>query len=115
MILIQIILIIAFSFILLYALSRQNSHFVDAYKKIGVLILVVLAIASILSPSTVNTLANIVGVGRGADLLLYLTSFAFVFYIINQYIQNNKQKSELHKLARHIAIDEAKRRNKDIL
>ena len=48
-----------------------------------------------------------VGVGRGTDLVLYIVSVAFGFYVVNQYLRGQDAREELHRLARRIAVVEA--------
>ena len=53
-------------------------------------------------------LSNFLGVGRAADLYLYLsliTVFLFIFYSIDK---NKKQDQKISKLVKEIAILEAK-------
>lgn len=65
------ILIIIFSYVVTYLLSRNNS--IRALQKIFVLILSSLLIFSVLFQETImNKLAIILGVGRGPDAVLYL-------------------------------------------
>jgi hypothetical protein len=61
----------------------------------------------VLSPTLLTRVANLVGVGRGTDLVLYIVSVAFGFYVVNQYLRGQDAREELHRLARRIAVVEA--------
>lgn len=107
MMIIQILLII-FSFSILgYFLFNPGSTEVRAYKKIGLLVFVVMMIVSILKPEYLNWLAKLAGVGRGADLLLYLFIMAFMFFALNMYIKFKQQQDKINRLARKLALLEA--------
>ena len=66
MILIQIILIVAFVIVFVRLMSARGSSRTNAYKKLSLLLFIVAAIVSVLFPSLLTSLANLVGVGRGA-------------------------------------------------
>jgi hypothetical protein len=83
MILIQVILVASFLFLLLRFLAETNSSTIKAWKKIGLILFVIIAIISILFPALTDDIAKLVGVGRGADLLLYLMVASFVFFNVN--------------------------------
>ena len=64
-------------------------------------------VIAVLSPALLTQVANLVGVGRGTDLVLYIVSVAFGFYVVNQYLRGQDAREELHRLARRIAVVEA--------
>lgn len=104
---IQITLVLLAIVFAIHALSRRNTYSGKAWKKIGLILLVVLMIGVIIFPETINTIAHLVGVGRGADLLLYLFIVGFIFYALNAYLHQQDQRDKMYKLARKIAILEA--------
>lgn len=106
--LIAIILLV----MLFLVLSKQNSK-IRAWKKITLFAFILLAVITILFPDTVSYLATLVGVGRGTDLLLYLFILAFFVYVINNYIARQNDKDKLYRLARKIALLEARLDEKD--
>lgn len=68
----------------------------------------VLAIAAVGDPALLTRLANLLGVQRGADLVLYVLAFAFVaatFYLYGRYTQLQRQ---LTLVVRHLAIGQAR-------
>ncbi|NLA43294.1 DUF2304 domain-containing protein [Candidatus Saccharibacteria bacterium] len=107
---IQIILI-AISFgILLYSISSRKTHAISAWKKIGIILVTIMAITAILAPSLVNLIAQSIGVGRGADLILYLLFAIFIFYTLHRYVKDKDQEDALYRLARRVAVMDATRR-----
>lgn len=65
------------------------------------------AAAAIACPNLVQMAAEILGVGRGADVVLYVFVLAFVgvsFYFYARYVRLQRQISQL---VRHIALREA--------
>ncbi len=107
-IIIQIFIILIALIVIGAALSRRTSHAGHASKKIGLILLAIAMIVAVIFPDITNVVANAVGVGRGADLLLYITVVAFILYALNNYLHMQDQRDMLHKLARHIAILETK-------
>jgi small membrane protein len=110
MIIIQIILVTGFIVFLYRILTNPRSYQLKAWTKIFAILFAVTAIFAILLPETTNHLAHWVGVKRGADLLLYLLTIAFIFSILHTYLQEKRQQKEIVLLARKIAIIEANTR-----
>lgn len=48
--------------------------------------------------------AKYLGVGRGADLLLYFLTLSFLFMVISVYLTFIEQQEKIVKLARKIAL-----------
>jgi hypothetical protein len=67
-----------------------------------------LAGVAILNPDLTTRIAKLLGIGRGADLLIYLLALAFLFLVFYLYQRFQRIESALTELARHIAIQEAK-------
>lgn len=108
---IQIVLIIVAIAIVVITLGNRSTHSGKAWKKIALILLAMGMIVVVLFPEITNQLAHIVGVGRGADLLLYATVAAFILYVLNDYLHQQDQRNTLHKLARKIALMEASQSN----
>ena len=51
-----------------------------------------------------NWLAHGIGIGRGADLLLYGTVVAFIFMLMNNYLKEKHDERRFVKLARKVAL-----------
>lgn len=71
------------------------------------LLLWIAAAVSVAFPSILVTLANILGIGRGADLILYL-SILFMFggfFLV--YLRFRRLDEQLTRVVRHLAIRDA--------
>jgi hypothetical protein len=93
--------------VMFFALGGRETHVVKAWKKIGLAFLSVGMIVAVTFPETTNKLAHVVGIGRGADLLLYLLTLAFIAFALNSYFRQQDEKENLHRLARKLALLEA--------
>lgn len=110
MIIVQLLLVAAFAAVFLYALRSRTAHGVSATKKIAFMAFMLVVLVAVLSPDLVTAVAAIVGVGRGADLVLYLLAVMFCFYVVNDYLRGHESRNQVHKLARRIAVLEAQER-----
>ncbi|MGQ2914776.1 DUF2304 domain-containing protein [Microbacterium aurantiacum] len=68
------------------------------------------AILSILFPQWLSWVANLVGVGRGTDLLLYALVIAFFALLYAQHQRNLAFQRQVTVLARRLALLEASAR-----
>jgi hypothetical protein len=78
-----------------------------ALRRIGVLLVAAAAIVAIAAPSLTDKVAQAVGIGRGADLLLYGLTIAFGIYAIGARRERNLVRTELLAIARAHAIAQA--------
>lgn len=107
---IQIIVAVVAVSIILYVLGSGQTYTARAWKKIGICLLALAMIIAAIFPEFTNIVAHSVGVGRGADLLLYILTLAFISYVVNSYQNQQKEKDKLYRLARKIALVEANER-----
>ena len=105
--LIQVVLVVAFVFLLLRLLADPSSYQIKAWKKIIGIVFVMLAIFAVIFPNILNDFAHFLGVGRGADLLLYLLTLAFIFVGFSQYVSSRQEQKKFVKLARKVALLDA--------
>ncbi len=105
--LIKILLVAAFLAILVYFLRSRRSIRASAWMRILMVGFVVAAIAAVLYPDELTTIANMLGVGRGADLLLYATVAALVFSLLVIYGKFKDAEARIAELARHVSILES--------
>ncbi|NUR25716.1 MAG: DUF2304 domain-containing protein [Catenulispora sp.] len=105
--LIQIILI-AMAFVL-FVFFIRSSHSVrtQAFKRIGFILFLILNLDAVLRPDDTTWLAHKVGVGRGADLVLYLLVVAFAFFSVNTFLRFRNLERRFTDLARAIALRDA--------
>lgn len=109
---IQLLLIIGILFALVRFIGNSNSNRTKAWKKIMGIVFTLFAINIVLFPELANDMAHWVGVSRGADLLLYLLTLAFIFTSINQYVHAQEDQKRLVSLTRKVALLEAERNRK---
>ena len=109
-ILFQILLIAVAVAAVIRALSTRQSHSGRAWKKIGLIMLAIIMIIAVIFPDLTNDAAKLVGIGRGADLILYGTVVAFIFYALNAYLKEQDRHDISIRLGRKIAIIEANKR-----
>lgn len=112
MILIQLLLVITITLLGVYLVKSRNSSRAKAYKKILLLLFIPIAIVFIVIPSLANDIAHFLGVGRGADLLLYGVTMVLIFVLFNNYIKDRESQKKTVELARKLAILEARFENK---
>lgn len=101
---ILIIVLVAFGAFLLFPGSGAR-HL--ALRRLSMLFLMLVVIVAVVFPSIVTGVANLVGVGRGTDLLLY--GLIVVFIGNSLVVQRRQRKTEIEvtRLARLVAIQGA--------
>lgn len=102
--------IILVALLLVYITLGRPSTATSAYKKIGLVLLAVAMVVAVLNPELLTLAAEWSGVGRGTDLLLYGLTAAFIIYALSQYQRNGAQREITFRLARQIALSEARQR-----
>ena len=112
MIVLQIVVIAVALGLLWFVLAGRETHAAHAWKKIALCFLAFAMIVAVLFPDLTNQAAHIVGVGRGADLLLYMLALAFIGYVLNNYIHQKREKDTVYRLARKVALLDANERYK---
>lgn len=109
---IQIILIAAILALGFAFFRRPGSDSHLAIQRLLLLGFVLIAILSVLFPTWLSWLANLLGVGRGTDLLLYGLLVVFLVFVYTQYRRNVDLNRRITQLSRRIALDEALAREK---
>ena len=110
---VQFIVIVVAIVISVISLSQRKTYFGKAWKKILLILMSIIMIVAVIFPETTNTVAALVGVGRGADLLLYITVLAFIVYALNNYLNQQDQRNRLFQLSRRIALMDAESSQKN--
>lgn len=107
MIAIQALLIVLLVLVFYKVLRNLHTHRMKAWMKIFLGVFTLIAIGVVLFPNSSNRVAKWVGVGRGADLLLYMLTIAFIFTVLHIYIKDKQEERRLVVLTRKVAILEA--------
>jgi hypothetical protein len=98
---IQALLILGLLLCLLYAfLQRQKSHFISTV----ITIVSLIGIYLVLDPDRSNQLAHLVGVGRGADLIVYCWLVISLMVSVNLQFKILTLQGDITELARELAL-----------
>jgi hypothetical protein len=107
---------VVLSVFLLFALSRVVLRLKEGQLRIGEFLfwsgLFILALLGVIEPKFTTYVAHLIGIGRGADVVIY-ASIALLFYLIfrtNILLEN--VRSEITELVRRQAIKEAEENEK---
>ena len=105
---IQIVLITAVVLVAIYFFARLHNSILDF---LFLLAMVTAALVFIFLPSLTNTIAHRLGVGRGADLVFYLSIVIFWFVIIKLYVRIRKLEKIVTDVVRKDSLNEAAQDN----
>lgn len=106
-VIIQLLLILGIVGVVASFLRNRNAARFQAGKKLLLAVFAVACIVSVMWPQLLTAVARAVGVGRGADLVLYALVVAFAFVSLNTYLKFKDMEARLTQLARAIAIEQA--------
>lgn len=109
LVIIQVVLI-AVVVLVVARLFRSRGARAQAIRRIGLVVFAAFAAVSILFPDVWTQIAQKVGVGRGADLVLYALVVAFLSFTVTTYLRFRDFETRYTRLARRIALDEARDR-----
>ncbi|MGO2139615.1 MAG: DUF2304 domain-containing protein [Leucobacter sp.] len=84
-----------------------------AIKRIVAILFVVAAVAAILFPQLLSMIANFFGIGRGADLLLYLSVVGALVFAVMTVRAKARSDARVTDLARAVALMEARLTERD--
>ena len=79
----------------------------QAIRRVVMLFFILAAASSVFFPQVWTWAANLLGIGRGADLLLYLLVLIFVGFVATTYSRFRQLENDQTRLARQIALDNA--------
>lgn len=108
----QLLLVASLILIAFYLIRNRTKSHAKAYKKLLLILFLFASVITILFPESLTRVAQIFGIGRGADLLLYAVAMTVIFLLVNNYIKDREEQVEIYKIARKLAILEANQRYK---
>jgi small membrane protein len=76
----------------------------QAIRRVFLLLFIVAAGSSVFFPQVWTFAASLLGVGRGADLLLYITVLTFLGFIATTYRKFRAIEKDVTELARQLAL-----------
>lgn len=95
----------------LFAISRVVIQFRKGGLTIGLMLFWatfwLAAIGITLSPQTTDIFAKFVGVGRGADFIIYVSLVVIFYLIFRVYIKIESVEKDITKLVRKLALEES--------
>ncbi|APT89888.1 membrane protein [Corynebacterium sphenisci DSM 44792] len=103
----QVLLLAAVLVLMTYFLANRRKARAKAGVKLGFVVFIAFGIWAVLRPDDLTVVANLVGVNRGTDLLLYLVTVAFVFVTVSSYIRFRELELRYARLARAVALQAA--------
>jgi small membrane protein len=101
---IKILLITGVLLIAVYFFVRLRNSLLDIML---LLLLIMAAVVFILFPDITNTIAHKLGVGRGADLVFYISIIIFWFVLLKLYARIRRLEQLITRVVRKDALDEA--------
>ena len=101
---IQLVLLTGIAFIGLYFIIRLKKRILDI---VLLLVMIACAVVFILWPDLTTVIAGKLGVGRGADLLFYISILTFWFVILKLYARIRKLEQTLTQIIREDALKKA--------
>lgn len=110
--LIKVLLLVAIAGLVLGFVRWQHGVRLQAGKRLLFVSFLALNVWAVLRPDDLTQVAQLVGVGRGADLLLYALVVAFMFASLNAYLRFRDLGDRFTDLARAVALRDAERVNR---
>lgn len=104
---IKILLILASLLLLAWAFRNRQRVGLRAGARLGAIALTTLAVVSIAFPELLQRLAELVGVARGTDLLLYTFVVVFVLTTTGLYFRFREFERRQAEIVRSVAIQDA--------
>jgi hypothetical protein len=100
-------LLIAAIAVIALLLARGHGVRHLAVRRLLLAVFALAATGSIIVPDAWSRAANLIGVGRGADLLLYLLIVVFLSYVATRFARDRRSAEDMTRIVRRLALDEA--------
>lgn len=101
------ILILCFVVVLILVFRQRGRAGLRAGSRIAALLLGLAAIVFVIDPGIPQLLADLVGVVRGTDLILYILVVVFAVTSLGLYFGQRAAQVEMQQLARRVALSDA--------
>ena len=96
-------IIIAFSIIIILALIGRSREVL--FKRVFYVLISIIGVFFIIFPESASKIANLVGIGRGADLIFYLFILFSWFWFTSTSVKMQRTERKITQIVRKIAID----------
>lgn len=110
--LIQILLILFFCFAIFKSVMRWKRGELKLTQAFGWWIFWLIAGVVVVVPNSTYYFARLLGIGRGADLVVYLALALLSYLVFRQSVRMEKINRQITQLARKVALDEATKEEK---
>jgi small membrane protein len=107
---IKFLLVPAILLAVVFSLRSRATLRGQARRKILAVLTVVAGVLAVLFPGILQALADLVGVGRGTDLLIYLLAIVLIYMVGSTSVRFREQEARLVRLTREVALAEAETR-----
>lgn len=104
----QLLLIVVIAIAAIAALRVLKGDRSIAIKRLIAILLAIAALFAIVFPEILTWFANLIGIGRGTDLLLYLFVIVAILFAIGAVRARARQDAKVTELARAVALMEAR-------
>lgn len=106
---VKIPLVLAAVGVLVFLFRHRGRVELRAGVRVLAFVLFVVAVVSIIIPGVPQRAAELVGVARGTDLLLYILVVVYVLTTLGLYFRVREGDQRLRRLAREMALQQAER------
>ena len=103
----QWILALALLLVGLYLLKARKSASQQAIRRLFIIVALIAGFVAVLFPGYTTLVASYLGIGRGADLLLYAFVVFALFYVVHHYRRQLWQEKVTTNLARALTLAQA--------
>lgn len=110
---IQLVLLLAVVSLLVLFVRNRHGVRVAAGKRVALVLFALVNVYAVVRPDDLTAFAQLLGVGRGTDLLLYALVVGFLSVTLNQYLRFQGVDARITELARTLAVREAEIVNRD--
>jgi len=104
----QLIIIAVLLGIVIYVIRADPSARHLAVRRLTVVAVLLLGVVIVVWPGLLTAVANLLGIGRGTDLLLYAGIIAAIIYVVSDYKKSVLASRMTTQLAREVALTEAR-------
>lgn len=94
--------------VVVYLMRSEPSASHLAVRRLTVIVVILIGVVVVLWPGLLTATANLLGIGRGTDLLLYASIIAGIIYVVSDYKKTVLVSRTTTELARAVALAEAR-------
>ena len=103
----QWIIAIALGAVGIYLLKARRTASHQAIRRLFIVVALIAGFVAVIFPNYTTAVAGFLGIGRGADLLLYSFVVFALFYVVHQYRRQLWQEKLTTDLARALTLAQA--------